>query len=105
MLLSLSPFIFVNMCFMYLGAPKLVHIYLQLLPVIGLICLSLYNVLLCPVCFKVYFGEFPGSPVVRTQRFHCHGLGSIPGWGTKIPEAAQNGQKKKKKRKEIKTNI
>ena len=31
--------------------------------------------------------EFPGGPVVRTRRFHCHGLGSIPGWGTKIPQA------------------
>ena len=23
------------------------------------------------------FGEFPGGPVVRTQRFHCGGPGSI----------------------------
>ena len=28
--------------------------------------------------------EFPGSPVVRTQSFHCWGPGSIPGQGTKI---------------------
>ena len=39
---------------------------------------------------------FPGGPVVRTQRFQCHGPGSIPGWGTKIPQAVQNGQKKKR---------
>ena len=38
--------------------------------------------------------EFPGGPVVRTQRFNCRGLGSIPGWGTKIPQAVQHGQKK-----------
>ena len=24
--------------------------------------------------------------------FHCHVLGSIPGWGTEIPEAMQHGQ-------------
>ena len=25
------------------------------------------------------FGEFPGSPVVRTQHFHCWSLGLISG--------------------------
>ena len=40
--------------------------------------------------------EFPRGPVVRTWRFHCWGLGSVPGQGTKIPQAAQRGQKKKK---------
>ena len=30
-------------------------------------------------------GEFSGSPVVRTQWFHCWGPGSMPGWETKIP--------------------
>ena len=34
---------------------------------------------------KIYLGEFPGSPVVRTPCFHCRGHGLIPGWGTKIP--------------------
>ena len=34
--------------------------------------------------------------MVRTWRFHCHGPGSIPGWGTKIPQATGHGQKKKK---------
>ena len=38
-------------------------------------------------------GEFSGSPVVRTQHFHCGGLGSIPGQGTRIPQATQHGQK------------
>ena len=49
--------------------------------------------------------EFPGSPVVRTPHFHCQGWGLIPGWGTKIPQIAWHGQKKKKKkdkRKQIK---
>ena len=35
--------------------------------------------------------------MVRTGQFHCRGPGSIPGWGTKIPQAEQYGQKKKKK--------
>ena len=37
---------------------------------------------------KAFFGEFPGGPVVRSRA-----LGSIPGWGTKIPQAAWHGQK------------
>ena len=34
--------------------------------------------------------------MVRTWRFHCRGVGSIPGRGTKIPQVAWHGQKKKK---------
>ena len=41
--------------------------------------------------------EFPGGLVVRIPDFHCCGVGSIPGWGTEIPQAARRGQKKKKK--------
>ena len=41
--------------------------------------------------------EFPGSPVVRTPCFTYEGPGSIPGRGTKIPQAAWRGQKKKKR--------
>lgn len=43
--------------------------------------------------------ELPGSPVFKTQllHFHCHGAGFKPGWGTKIPQAVQRGQRKKKK--------
>ena len=37
--------------------------------------------------------EFPGGPVVRTLHFQCWGSGSIPGQGTKIPQATL--QKKK----------
>ena len=40
--------------------------------------------------------EFPGHPMVGTRRFDCQGLqGSIPGWGTKILQPMQHGQKKK----------
>ena len=38
-------------------------------------------------------GEFPGGLVVRIPGFHCCGLGSIPGQGTEILQAAC-GQKK-----------
>ena len=34
------------------------------------------------------------SLVVKTQCFHCWGSGSIPTWGSKIPQAAQHSQKK-----------
>ena len=47
--------------------------------------------------------DFPGGPVVKTLRFQCRGMGSIPGQGTKIPHSVQCSQKtkkiKKKKRK------
>ena len=46
--------------------------------------------------FKILliFGEFPSELVVRTWCWHCCGLGSIPGWGTEIPQAARWGKKK-----------
>ena len=44
------------------------------------------------------FWKFPGSPVVRTRGFTAKGPGSIPGWGTKISQTGQHGQKKKKKK-------
>ena len=40
--------------------------------------------------------EFPGSPVVSTGHLNRVGIGSIPGPGTKIPQAAQPKKKKKK---------
>ena len=44
--------------------------------------------------------EFPAGLVVRIPGAHCHGLGSIPGQGTEIPQAAQPGKKKKNSREE-----
>ena len=44
------------------------------------------------------FGEFAGGPVVRTLCFTAKGVGSVPGWGTKIPQAMKHGQKKKRER-------
>ena len=43
--------------------------------------------------------DFPGGPVVRALRFHCRGLGSNPGRGTKILQAERHSQKKKKKKR------
>ena len=40
---------------------------------------------------KITKKELPGGPVVRTRRFHC-GRGSVPGRGTRIPQAAWHGQ-------------
>ena len=45
---------------------------------------------------KKRYREFPGGLVVKTQHFHCHGLGSIPGWGPEIFQALWHGKKKKK---------
>ena len=28
------------------------------------------------------------GPMIRTWCFHCQGSGSVPGWGTKIPQAS-----------------
>ena len=41
---------------------------------------------------------FPGSPVVRTRRFHCRGLGSIPGQELRFLKLPAERPKKKKKK-------
>ena len=46
-----------------------------------------------PYIRLIFVWEFPGGPVVRTRRFHCHGPGSIPGWGSKILQAMWRGPK------------
>ena len=45
------------------------------------------------------WGKFPGGLVVRPQRFHCPGLGSIPGQGTKIPQYPWHAKNKQTKNK------
>ena len=42
--------------------------------------------------FFFFKREFPGGPLVKTLDFQVGGMGSIPGWGTKIPHAVQNGK-------------
>ena len=39
--------------------------------------------------------------MVRILNFHCHGLGSFPGRGIEVPQAAQCGKKNKTKPKTI----
>ena len=60
-----------------------------------------HNILLSVLYFSSFLSEFkqefPGSPVVRTWSFHCSGPCSIPGWGTKIPQAEQHSQKKRER--------
>ena len=36
-------------------------------------------------CFKVAY--FPGGPVVKMLPSNAWGMGSVPGWGAKIPHA------------------
>ena len=43
--------------------------------------------------------DFPGSPVVKNLSCNAEDAGSIPGRGTKIPHAAECGQKNLKKKK------
>ena len=42
-------------------------------------------------------GDFSSSPVVKTSPSNAGGAGSIPGWGTKIPNAVWMQPKKKKR--------
>ena len=49
--------------------------------------------------------DFPGGPVVKTLPSNAGGVGSIPGWGTKIPHAVGCSQKLKKKKKRIRNQI
>ena len=43
----------------------------------------------------------PGSPVGRTQCFHCHGPGTISGWGTNIPQVLWHSEKNQQIEKKI----
>ena len=37
-------------------------------------------------------GDFPGGSVIKASCCQCRGVGSIPGWGTKIPHALEHSQ-------------
>ena len=54
------------------------------------------NFLCVSVLFKDLPRNSPDGPVVRTRCFHCRGPSSIPGRGTKIPQATQCGHPLKK---------
>ena len=57
----------------------------KFIKLISLTSLSIRNSILC---------KFLDCPVVRTQCF-CWLLGSVPGWGTRISQTTQCGQKRK----------
>ena len=40
--------------------------------------------------------DFSGGPVVKASPFNARGVGSIPGWGIKISQAAFGHKKLKK---------
>ena len=45
---------------------------------------------------ELSYWEFSDSPVLRTPCFHCRGIGSVSGWGTKIPIRRGTAKKEKK---------
>lgn len=47
---------------------------------------------------------FPDGPAVKLL-FHCRGVGSIPGQGTKIPQAMRCGSKKKERKSKNPTEV
>ena len=49
--------------------------------------------------------EFHGDLVIRSPGFHRHGLGSVPGWGTDIPQATWHSQKKNSLRRNIQAQM
>ena len=42
-------------------------------------------------------GELLGGLVVRSRRFHYHGSGSVPGWGTDILQVVWYAKKRQNK--------
>ena len=44
--------------------------------------------------FKVYRNDFACSPVVKTSPSNARSVGSIPGWGAKIPCALASKKSK-----------
>lgn len=52
-------------------------------------------------CQKGLPWDLPGGPVVQTRAANAGGLGSILGWGTKIPNATKHGQEIFKKERSL----
>jgi len=46
---------------------------------------------------KIMVRSFPGCSVVKTSPSNAGGVGSIPGWGAKIPHALRPKNKKQNK--------
>ena len=51
--------------------------------------------------FINFVREFCGGPGVRTPHLHC--LGLIPGWGTKISQASHSQERKKERKKSLRS--
>ena len=49
--------------------------------------------------------DFPGGPVVKTSPSNSGGVGSIPGWGTKIPRAFWLKKKPKNRSSRVTNSI
>ena len=71
-------------CYIY---HKLLNVRLNILPEI--------------ILKKLRFNEFPADPGTRICTFTAEGPGSIPGWGTKIPQLSRHEEKIKKLRFKI----
>ena len=52
----------------------------------------------------IQLGTSPGGLVVKISPSNAGGVGSIPGWGAKIPHASGLKKKKKKNTSNIVTN-
>ena len=46
---------------------------------------------------RTHFRDFPDGPVVKESALECRDMGSVPGWGTKIPHAMEQLSKKERK--------
>ena len=47
---------------------------------------------MAPQCFVFkteLVGDFPGGPMIKNPPCNAGDVGSIPGWGTKMPHAAE----------------
>ena len=60
---------------------------------VDILTLRIYHLLLAVEISNE--GDFSGSPVVKISPSNAGSVGSIPGWGTKIPHATRCGQKLK----------
>ena len=60
---------------------------------VDILTLRIYHLLLAVEISNE--GDFSGSPVVKISPSNAGSVGSIPGWGTKIPHATGCGLKLK----------
>ena len=53
----------------------------------------------------LFYRDFPGSPVVKTLLSNPGGVGSIPGWATKIPHASWPKNQNTKQNNIVKNSV